>query len=208
MRKPIILALLGLLAVGTVLALLWPKPAPVPGPPAVLFAGTTNVSATSRLGNGTPEFPFFDLAELHITNPPASGRVGLFVLTNATFKNVYFCLKTIELRQDGRWVAQAPPWRPFGWELEPGKSCVQVVPEPAGNLPWRLRVGIQEHPPGPKGELDRLTAKTANTILYPPRPYEIVSPTVLDGRAQGGADASQSIRQETNQPSSATGPGR
>ncbi len=148
MNKSTILALLGLLVIGTVLALWWPKPAPAPGPAAVLFAGTTNVSATSRLGNGTPEFPFFDLVALHITNLPTSGRVGLFVLTNATFKNVHFFLQTIELWQAGRWVEQAPAWEPFGSELEPGKSCVQVVPEPAGNLPWRLRLGIQEHPRG------------------------------------------------------------
>ena len=182
------------------LALLWPKPAPAPGPPAVLFAGTTNVSAGSRLGNGTSEFPFFDLVKLHITNLSASGRVGLFVLTNATFKNVYFSLQAIQLWQGGRWVEQAPAWGPFGWELEPGKSCVQVVPEPAGNLPWRLRVGIQEHPRELKGEFDRVTAKTANAILLPPKPNEIVSPIVLDGRAEpdGPANRSQLVEPETN----------
>src|SRR5215813_14410553 len=127
MNRSTVLALFGVLVAGTVLVLLWSKPAPAaPGPASVLFAGTTNVSATSRLGNGTPEFPLFDLVQLHITNLPASGRVGLFVLTNATSKNVYFCLQAIELWQGTNWGAQASAWGPFGWELEPGKSCVQV----------------------------------------------------------------------------------
>jgi hypothetical protein len=206
MNKSLVFALLGLLVVGTALVLLWPGRAPAPGPAAVLFAGTTNVSATSRFGNGTTEHPFFDLVQLHITNLPASGRVGLFVLTNATFKNVYFSLQTIELWQAGRWVEQAPLWNNFGWEVEPGKNCVQVVPEPAGNLPWRLRLAIQERPRGLKGMLDRVTVKAANTILYPSIPYEIVSPTILDGRAdQGGADGSKPFRSETNRTSAAAG---
>jgi hypothetical protein len=210
MKKSLLFALLGLLAVGMALVLLWPKPAPAPGVASVLYAGTTNVSATSRFGNGTTEHPFFDLVQLHITNLPASGRVGLFVLTNATFNNVIFCLNTIEVWQGGSWVEQAPLWNNFGWNLEPGKSCVQVVPEPDGNLPWRLRLGIQESPRGLKGKLDRLTLKTANTILYPPNPYEIYSPTILDGRAepQSGADRSQPFRSETNRTSAAAGSGR
>lgn len=67
----------------------------------MLYAGMTNISAGGRLGIGTAEFPFFDLATLHITNIPASGRVGLFVLTNATLKDAYFNLEAIELWQDG-----------------------------------------------------------------------------------------------------------
>ena len=193
MNKSIVLALLGLLAVALAVALLWPKWAPAAGPASVLYAGATKISAGGRLGNGTPEFPYFDLAELHITNVPASGRVGLFVLTNATFKDVYFNLEAVEVWQNGEWVDQAPDWGRFGWELAPRKSCVQPVPEPAGHLPWRLRVRIWEHPRGAKGMLDKATVKTANTILFPEQSKEIFSPSILDGRAEPyhSADGSQ-----------------
>ena len=205
MNKSIALALLGLVAVGIAVALFWPKPAPTPGAASVLYAGSTNVSATTRFGNGTSEFPLFDLAQLHITNIPASGRVGLFVLTNATFKEVYFNLEAIELWKGGKWVEQAPDWGSFGWELAPGKSCTQPVPEPAGRLPWRLRLGIQEHPRGLRGVLDKQTIKTANTVLFPEQSKQIFSPAIFDGRVapQSRGDGSQSIRSETNPPSAA-----
>ncbi len=66
MNKSIVLALLGLLGGALAVTLFWPKPAA--GPASVLYTGVTKVSAGVRLGNGTPKFPYFDLAKLHITN--------------------------------------------------------------------------------------------------------------------------------------------
>jgi hypothetical protein len=188
-RRFIALGLLVALVLGTAITLLVRR---VPSPArtaSVLYVGMTNVSAGGRLGDGTPEFPLLDLAALHVTNIPSSGRVGLFMLTNGTRKNAYFGFDgMIQVQKDGKWVERASVWAGFGWELAPGKSCVQAIPEPATNLPWRIRLGIQEHPRGPKGMLDRITSKNYNTILHPGRPYEIVSPAILNGRAEQEKD--------------------
>jgi len=169
----------------------------------VMFRGTTNVSAGSRLGDGTPGFPLFDLAALAITNIPGSGRVGLFVITNETLQDVYFSLAQIEVWQDERWVNRASGWPGFGGSLEPGKSRVQPVPEPTTNLPWRIRLGIQEQPRGLKGAVDRTTVKSAKTVLFPSKPYTILSPTILNGRAE--PDGRPPMGAETNRTPSATG---
>jgi hypothetical protein len=185
MKRFIALGLLVALVLGIALALLvrrLPRPARTA---SVLYVGMTNISAGGRVGNGTPEFPLLDLAALHVTNLPSSGRVGLFMLTNGTRNDAYFGFDgKIQVQKDGKWVERASDRTGFGWELEPGKSCVQAIPEPATNLPWRIRLGIHERPRGPKGMLDRITAKNYNTILYPRRPYEIVSPAILNGRVE------------------------
>ncbi len=185
MKRSIALGVLVALVLGTAVTLLVRRLPPPARAASVLYVGMTNVSAGGRLGDGTPEFPLFDLAALHVTNIPSSGRVGLFMLTNGTRNNAYFGFDgRIQVQKDGKWMERASDWTGFGWELEPGKSCVQAIPEPATNLPWRIRLGIQEHPRGLKGTLDRATSKANNTILYPSRPYEIFSPTILNGRVE------------------------
>lgn len=106
--------------------------------------------------------------------------------------DVYFSFTAIiDVWQDGEWAEHPSDWQGFGWELKPGKSCVQPIPEPAGNLPWRIRLGIQESPRGLRGSLDRVTSKAANISPFPIRQYEVASPTVVDGRA--GQDQSSEI---------------
>jgi hypothetical protein len=208
MKKSIVLGLLVALVLGTAFALFWQRSVPATGVASVIYAGTTDVSASSRLGDGTRELPLFDLAALAITNIPSSGRVGLFVITNGTLKNVYFSLGGIEVWQDDQWVNRASDWPGFGGSLEPGKSRVQPVPEPTTNLPWRIRLGIQEHPRGLSGALDTATVKSAKTIMFPRRPYNILSPTILNGRAEqpdDPANGSQPIGSETNRTSSPAG---
>ena len=188
------------LLLATVVALFCLRPTPSRGGALVLFVGTTNVSVGSRLGDGSPEFPFFDLAALSITNIPSSGRVGLFVITNGISKDIYFSPETIEVWQYGRWVSQAPSWGGYGSWLAPGKSCMQPVPEPDGEHPWRIRYGVQEHRRGLLGAIDKAILKTAKTILFPIQPYKIVSPTILSGHAEPdrAENWSQPIRSETN----------
>ncbi len=216
MKALVVLGLgLVLVAVITAFAFLWRTPRATPGRASVLFVGTTNVSAGARLGDGTPEFPFFDLAARGITNIPDSVHVGLFVITNGTFKNVQFYLEAIEVRQEGQWISRAPDWGGFGRELEPRKSWVQPVPEPAGNLPWRFRLVIQERPRphSLRGSLDRATIKTANVVLLPSRwSYKIsriFSPTIQRGRAEpdGAANRGQPVGSEIHRTSAAAGPG-
>ncbi len=165
-----------------VLTLLRDKPLAGPGVVSVAFLGSTNLAAGGRLGDGTPEFPVFDPAAIGITNAPPSRLVGLFLLTNGTTQKVYCDLAGIEVFQDGNWVAQASEWPPFGWELAPGKSCIQPVPEPSTNLQWRIRLGVQERGLGMKEVLDRTTTKYFQTIVNPGKSYQVLSGSIGNGR--------------------------
>ena len=189
-------------------AIFFLRPTPIRGGALILFAGTTDVSAGSRLGNGSPEFPFFDLAALSITNIPSSGRVGLFVITNGISRDIYFSPQSIEVWQSGRWVTQAPSWGGYGSWLEPGKSCMQPIPEPEGEHPWRIRYGVQEHRRGLMGAIDEAILKTAKTILFPIQPYIIVSPTIFNGHAATNHAGASVHQTQDSMPAPGSGGGR
>jgi hypothetical protein len=192
------------------LTLFHDKPTASPGVVSVAFLGSTNLATGSRLGEGTPEFPTFDPAVLGITIAPPSKRVALFLLTNGTSQNAYCNLAGIELFQDGNWVAQPWEWPAFGWELAPGKSCIQPVPDPGTNFRWRIRLGVQERGRGMKEILDRTTSKYFQTIVYPGKSYQVFSGSIMNGRGEpdGPANRSQPIRAETNRTSAAAGSDR
>ena len=145
------------------------------------------------------------------------------------------CFFELDGRRLRRWRTWEPgrlclgSWRMWWIRTAPFFFRVRSPSQPG---PWRLPVKVRREIPGLdleqalgsrlqgfraelvysaevtiKGELDRVTAKTANTTLYPPKSYEIVSPTILDGRAdpQGGVNGSQPIRAETNSTSATAG---
>ena len=187
MRRLILFVAVAVLILGGTLVLLRRVPPRGAGAAWVRFVGMTNVPPSGRLGLGTPEFPTVDLSVLAISNIPTSGRVGLFMITNGTLRNIGFSLEAVEVLQGNLWVDRACDWGRFGGLLEPGKSTIRPVPEPATNISWRIRLAIQEQARGPKGEIDRITVKAANAIVFPGQQYRLVSPSLLDGCAEPDA---------------------
>ena len=149
-----------------------------------MMIGETNVILTSCFGDGSPQFPYYDLPALQITNLPTSGRVGLFLMTNGTPSDAYFNLTAIEVWQDGQWVRRPPLWGGFGWFVRSGQGSVAPVPEPDGDTRWRLQVGVQKQSGGLLGFLNEIAGKRFNTVFYPPELYTIYSVSPLSRDAE------------------------
>lgn len=209
MRRILVMAgVAAVVASVTIVLILISRRVPVgQGVVSVAFLYSTNFSVPVQLGNGTPEFPLFDPVSLGITNAPDSGRVGFFMLTNGTMQRVYCNLEGIEVSVDAEWVGRDSEWPHFGWELRPGQSCIQPVPEPSTDLRWRIRLGVQERGRGLKQAVDRATSKHAQTIILPGDYYQVFSDTVWKEIGEPGSpvNVSQPIRSETNRASSAVG---
>jgi hypothetical protein len=183
MRKSIILGLLAVVALGSALVLLLQAPASSPRSVSVFFRGMTNIPADNLLGDGTPEFPVYDLPAMGVTHVLQSRRIALFTITNESSETIQFNVDRAEVLENGRWVERAPVWGAFGSAmLKAGMSSVRPICEPSTNLPWRVHLTIIEPSRGLKKSLDKATTKMANTVIFP-RVDRFVGPSIVNGQA-------------------------
>lgn len=154
----------------------------------LIAMGSSNVSNSGQLGDGTPEFPLLEFAKLGLAHPSGHWRLELFRLTNGTRFDALVGSGTIELWSSNRWeplipangvaALYAPP------PVSPGMTTIIPMSIPEAGQPWRVRFGVQESARGLKARIDQFTSKWLHRIYFPGRHLEVIGPSMGNPSAE------------------------